>query len=63
MMTDAYEEGKAARGAQIPRSANPYPHDMTKRTWARWYAGWDEADEAAQMDLIKVEREQGLRKD
>lgn len=57
---EAFEEGKAAFKAGETRDANPYR--SSSRGFHKWFAGWDEADQADRMDLIKMERSTDLRK-
>lgn len=58
---EAYDEGKAAFAAGETRDANPYR--SSSGGFARWFAGWDEADQADRMDLIKMAKAEDLRKD
>lgn len=58
---EAFEEGKAAFTSGETRDANPYR--SSSRGFHKWFSGWDEADQADRMDLIKVAKAEDLRKD
>lgn len=60
--TEAFDEGKAAFAVGESRDANPY-RSSARGFHRRWFAGWDEAWQADQMDLIKVAKATDLRKD
>jgi ribosome modulation factor len=58
---EAYEEGKAAFASGETRDVNPYR--TSSSGFHHWFAGWDEADQADRMDLIKMAKADDLRKD
>lgn len=58
---DAYAEGQQAFKAGETRDVNPYR--SSSAGFYKWFAGWDEADQADRMDLIKVAKHTDLRKD
>lgn len=57
---EAFDEGKASFAAGETRDCNPYR--SSARGFYRWFAGWDEADQADRMDLIKMAKATDLRK-
>jgi ribosome modulation factor len=57
----AFDEGLQAFRDGESRDANPYRSSSSG--FYKWFAGWDEADQADRMDLIKVAKSTDLRKD
>lgn len=56
-----FTEGRQAFHDGESRDANPYR--SSSPGFYRWFAGWDEADQADRMDLIKMAKVDDLRKD
>lgn len=60
MENAAFEEGKSAFKLGESRDANPYRSSSSG--FYKWFAGWDEGQQADGMDLIKMEKATDLRK-